>query len=52
VLDLYAAMIQAAVIKATLLCLRARSWTVLPSVTPAGSLEDASGRIRELRALE
>ena len=46
VLDLHSAMMQAAVIKATSLCLRARSWSVLPPVDAAGSFEDASGRVR------
>ena len=50
VLDLHGAMIQAAAIKATSLCLRARSWAVLPRPDPAGSLEDASGRMIGLRA--
>ena len=45
-------MIQAAVIKATSLCLRARSWAVLPRADPAGSLEDAAGRLVGLRARE
>ena len=37
-LDLHAAMLQAAVIKATNLCLRARSWAILPPESAAGSL--------------
>ena len=49
VLDLHSAMIQAATIKATSLCLRARSWSVLPPVPAAGTLEDAAGRMVGLR---
>jgi hypothetical protein len=52
VMDLHGAMIQAAVIKATSLCLRARSWAVLPPVAAAGSLEDAAGRVIGLRTRE
>ena len=43
VLDLHAGMLQAAIIKATSLCLRARAWRALPPVSPAGCLEDAAG---------
>ena len=47
-LDLHAAMMQAAVVKATNLCLRARSWAVLPAESAAGSLEDAASRIMSM----
>ena len=44
-IDLHAVIIQTAVIKATSLCLRARSWTQIP-VAPAGpDLSDAIGRM-------
>jgi len=43
VLDLHHVMLQTAIMKAVSLCLRSRSWAVLPSVAPADALEDASG---------
>ena len=49
VLDLHSAMIQASAIKATSLCLRARSRADLPPVDKAGSFEDAAGRMVGLR---
>ena len=52
VVDLHSAMLQAAVIKATALCLRARSFAVLPSVAPAGSLEDATSSLWAARRRE
>lgn len=45
VVDLHSAVLQAAVIKATALCLRARSFAVLPIVAPAGSLDDATSSL-------
>ena len=50
VLDLHGAILQAAAIKATSLCLRARSWAVLPPANAAGSLEEAADRVLGLRA--
>ena len=52
VLDLHAVMMQVAVIKATALCLRARSWQVLPRVCAAGSMEDAAAAVRAVRPRE
>jgi hypothetical protein len=40
VVDLHAAVLQAAVIKATSLCIRGRSWSSLPPVAVADILED------------
>jgi hypothetical protein len=45
-------MLQAAVIKATALCLRARSWDVLPHQSTAGSFEDASSLIQDARGVD
>ena len=42
VLDLHHVLIQTSVLKATSLCLRARSWAVLPQVDASEALEDAS----------
>ena len=42
VLDLHHVLIQTSVLKATSLCLRARSWAVLPQVAASEALEDAS----------
>lgn len=52
VVDLHAAMLQAAVIKATALCLRARSFSVLPPVASAGSLDDATRALWVARSIE
>ena len=41
--DLHAAVLQAAVIKATSLCLRGRSWSSLPLVDVAENIDDATG---------
>ena len=43
VMDLHHVMIQTSVLKAVSLCIRARSWAVLPVVAPSDALEDASG---------
>ena len=45
VMDLHAVIIQIGVLKATSLCLRARSWLTLPQIGQVGSLEDASGQL-------
>ena len=45
VMDLHAVMIQVGVLKATSLCLRARSWQTLPDVGRVGGFEDASGSL-------
>ena len=43
VLDLHHVMLQTAILKAVSLCIRSRSWAVLPCVAPSDALEDASG---------
>ena len=43
VVDLHAAVLQVAIIKATSLCLRGRSWSSLPLVDVADPIEDATG---------
>ena len=45
--DLHRVMIQAAVVKATSLCLRARSRSKLPELKPQDRLEDAVGWLAE-----
>jgi len=45
VVDLHAAVLQAAVIKATSLCLRGRAWSSLPLVDVADPVEDATGML-------
>jgi hypothetical protein len=42
VLDLHHVLIQTAVLKATSLCLRGRSWLVMPQAADVGELEDPS----------
>ena len=49
-MDLHAVLLQVAVLKATSLCLRARSWTQMPSTEPAASLDDAHGGMLALGA--
>ena len=49
-MDLHAAVLQAAIIKATSLCLRSRSQASLPSVDVAPSFpEDAAGQLFLMR---
>ena len=40
IMDLHHVILQVAVLKATSLCLRARSWNAIPTVTVAADLED------------
>ena len=51
-LDLHQAVLQAAVIKATGLCLRGRGWSVLPRSGASGSLEDAAALVAGAREKE
>ena len=50
VLDLHHVMLQAAILKATSLCLRARAWSALPKVSAVPSLEDHTGWLAEAGA--
>ncbi len=50
VLDLHHVMLQAAILKATSLCLRARAWSALPNTSAVPSLEDHTGWLAEAGA--
>ena len=50
VLDLHHVMLQASILKATSLCLRARAWSALPKASAVPSLEDHTGWLAEAGA--